>query len=264
MTGFVNRASIFQSAGKYEQALEDFTSAINVSPNSAYCYFHRGLVQIALNNMEVGIADLTRAVELDPKPQGFIKRGEVYASVEKFELALADFTKALEIDNDQSMARYRRGIVYVSLGREKEAMSDFTHLIDAGTKSADLFRRRGLLYRKQKDWRGAKADFESTVQLEPDQAWAVNDLAWLLATTPDDSLRDAPRAVELANLCCKITNWQNGKMLDTLATAYAAAGDFDKAIEWSQKAISLNDAKDADGTQMRLQLFKERKPFVEQ
>jgi hypothetical protein len=84
-----------------------------------------------------------------------------------------------------------------------------------------------------------------------------------LATATDESLRDASRAVDLAKHCCELTSWQNGKMLDTLATAYAATGDFNQAVEWSQKALSQETAKPEEGLQKRLQLFKDRKPYIE-
>jgi tetratricopeptide (TPR) repeat protein len=175
MTGFVNRASIYANARKFEQAIDDFTAAINVAPESAYCYFHRGLAKIELTRVDEGIADLTRALELDPKPQGFIKRGEVYFSLEKLDLALADFSKALEVDPEQRTARFRRGAVLQAMGRDQEALADYTQLIDDGVKPAELFHRRGLVFRKLKDWSAAKADYEMAVQVDPDEPVAAND-----------------------------------------------------------------------------------------
>ncbi len=77
---------------------------------------------------------------------------------------------------------------------------------------------------------------------------ARNNLAWLLATTPDAGLRDGPRAVDLiAPIALYSGAWQ---YLDTLAAAWAAAGDFDQAASTAQQAIEAQRRQDggADAT----------------
>ena len=88
-------------------------------------------------------------------------------------------------------------------------------------------------------------------------------LAWLLATAPDDKVRDGKRAVELAKTACELTEHKNGGYLDTLAAAYAEAGDFKNAVEWQEKAIKAGDMpiKDMDAAKKRLELFKNKKPY---
>lgn len=64
---------------------------------------------------------------------------------------------------------------------------------------------------------------------------ARNDLAWLLATTGQTSLRDGRRAVDLIRPIALYSGaWQ---YLDTLAAAWAAAGTFDKAVAAARQAI---------------------------
>jgi len=93
---------------------------------------------------------------------------------------------------------------------------------------------------------------------------AFNDLAWLLATCPEESLRDGRRAVELATRSCELTEWKGAGTLGTLAAAYAETGDFDKAVEWQEKAIKLYTSEgDKKEWSERLNLYKNRKPLRE-
>ena len=65
-------------------------------------------------------------------------------------------------------------------------------------------------------------------QIEPDEG-LLNNLAWVLATSPDDKLRDGKRAIELATKAAEVSNYETPHVLSTLAAAYAETGDFEKA-----------------------------------
>ena len=83
----------------------------------------------------------------------------------------------------------------------------------------------------------------------------------------DASIRDPNRAIELAERAAELTNYQNAGALDTLAAAYAAAGQFPKAVETAQKALELARAQQKkqliEKIQRRLSLYKYSKPCVE-
>ncbi|MFZ5755976.1 MAG: tetratricopeptide repeat protein [Pseudomonadota bacterium] len=63
---------------------------------------------------------------------------------------------------------------------------------------------------------------------------SVNNLAWLLATCPDDTLRDGKRAVALLAPVMD----QSVQMLDTMAAAQAEAGNFTEAVNLQKRAIA--------------------------
>jgi predicted Zn-dependent protease len=82
------------------------------------------------------------------------------------------------------------------------------------------------------------------IRLDPDNLAARNNLAWLLATARSPVVRNADRAVEIAQQVCADVDHESldyPAYLDTLAAAYASAGRFDEAIATARKALELAD-----------------------
>ena len=90
-------------------------------------------------------------------------------------------------------------------------------------------------------------------------------LARFLATTADDELRDGERAVHLAEHATEMTGGQVSPVLDTLGTAYAAAGRFDDAVRAASAAGTLatgsGDTALAGEIEQRLALYQAGEPF---
>jgi tetratricopeptide (TPR) repeat protein len=77
---------------------------------------------------------------------------------------------------------------------------------------------------------------------------AQANLAWVLATSPDASLRDGGKAVELAKKVLERADHANDTnvviVVRTLAAGYAESGRFSEAIETAQQALQLAIAQD--------------------
>jgi tetratricopeptide (TPR) repeat protein len=93
----------------------------------------------------------------------------------------------------------------------------------------------------------------------------LNGNAWRQATYPVAELRNGPEAIENATKACELTNWQNPEYVDTLAAAYAEAGDFAPAVEWQKKAIALltEEPRPRSDFEARLKLYESGQPAHE-
>ena len=78
---------------------------------------------------------------------------------------------------------------------------------------------------------------QQAVSFYPDNANALNDLAWFLVTADDPECRDPSKAVELAKQAAALTNEKAGYILDTLAVAYYESGDLAQAAKYSAMAV---------------------------
>jgi tetratricopeptide (TPR) repeat protein len=92
----------------------------------------------------------------------------------------------------------------------------------------------------------------------------MNELAWLLATCPDKDVRDGSKAVDYAQKACASTKRKLPNFLDTLAAAYAEAGQFEKAVATQQEAMGLlhSDQVKKDFA-TRLKLYQSNTPYRE-
>jgi len=99
----------------------------------------------------------------------------------------------------------------------------------------------------------------------PSTLASMNNFAWLQATSPKAELRDGLKAIEYATKVCELTGWKKAMYVDTLAAAYAEAGDFTAAVKWQKEAIDLLTEEQPSGWQAefqaRLKLYQAGQPF---
>ena len=124
-------------------------------------------------------------------------------------------------------------------------------------------RGRGDTYLNVGQQAEAIADYEKALKLQPKDQGILNNLAWVLATSPDAKLRNGRRAIELATLACEATKYKLAYILSTLAAAYAETGDFATATKWSAKAVEIGDKEHNDSLKKELESYKAKKPWRE-
>ena len=78
--------------------------------------------------------------------------------------------------------------------------------------------------------------YREAARLYPNNPAALNNLAWSLAWSPDQELRNTKEAVQLASKAVELTGQQQVILIAILAAAYAEDGQFDKAVEMAKKA----------------------------
>lgn len=101
--------------------------------------------------------------------------------------------------------------------------------------------------------RRAVEAYERALHLSPDNAEVNNNLAWLLLTAQDESLRDSKRALELAQASARLK--EHGHILDTLAAAYWANGRIAEALMAERRAIRL-DPRNRPYYQRQMEKFR--------
>jgi protein O-mannosyl-transferase len=125
----------------------------------------------------------------------------------------------------------------------------------------------GVLLVQNGDVHGAIEQWKISLQLNPEDGNALNNLAWVLATYSTDAVRDGKRAVELAEKASALPGGAVPIVLRTLAAAYAEAGDFPKAIDTAQRAIDLATAQNNPSLRATLrheiELYQARTPYRE-
>ena len=113
----------------------------------------------------------------------------------------------------------------------------------------------------------ALVQYQTALQLNPDDAEVLARTAWLLATTGEPALRNGPMAVKMAARACALTGDQDVRWLCSLAAAQAEVGQWEAALATVRRARVLAEAKGLTGAVpqcARLEaLFEARKPYRE-
>jgi predicted Zn-dependent protease len=135
----------------------------------------------------------------------------------------------------------------------------------SGPELATAYATRGELYSAIGAHQAAVEDLDRALASGSRDAEVYNTLAWILATSTQDALRNAPRAKELALTACELTRYQEPNFVDTLAAAHAEAGEFAEAIRLQQKALDSPEFDKRYGKEARdrLALYAAGRPYRE-
>ena len=178
-------------------------------------------------------------LKLAPTADARIARGNLHRERGDAAAALADYDAALKIAPKSPFARNNRGELLADQSNWAGAIAEY----DAALKEFPGFGlalvNRGMAKAKRLDYAGAVADYNVALKQNPLDAAAANGGAWLLATCADGRFRDGKRAVDIAKRACQLSSDKDWNALDTLAAAYAEAGDFPAALVALAKARAL-------------------------
>jgi tetratricopeptide (TPR) repeat protein len=161
-----------------------------------------------------------------------------------------------------------QGYLLVEEMREAEAVAVFDRLIEIAPDEAETYFSIAATLHATESPGLSLAYYDDVIARFPDEAAAaLNNKAWLLATAKDEALRDGALAVEAA--LAAVAEEDNASYRDTLAAAYAEAGDFVRAAEEQEKAIARLEEEGPvppvirEEMQARLDMFRRGEPYRE-
>ncbi len=141
---WINRGKAYSQRGEHGKAVDDFSHAIQVMPNSADAYNNRGNEYGDLKQYEKGIEDLNQSIKLRPHfVEAYNNRAHLYMSVGMMKEAEDDFNKALEMNPDYAGGWYNRGNLYRKTGEYAKAVADYTQALKLKPGMADAYNNRG-------------------------------------------------------------------------------------------------------------------------
>lgn len=250
---------------KQEQALNYFAQALKLNPKLDAAWAGQGASHLMSGEAEKAIASFTKAVSLNPTNAFALDgRGVAYYQREEAAKSLADLDAAIRFNPNEEDYLKHRGVVYRSQGKVDLALADLSEALRLAPRDIEARTQRAYAFYDKQQYEKSLADWEELTRIEPGNFRWHHNLAWLLASCPEQKFRNGKLAVESATKACELTSWHEGGSVATLAAAYAEAGDFAEAIKWQATflKIPLPEKNRIEG-ERRMQLYRAKKAYQE-
>jgi choline-sulfatase len=259
--------------GRYDEARALCDTMLRERPGFVDGHIQRAEIAVALRDSAGAIVHYSKALELDPKSErarGGLAKVHLWLAAAlkrqgKLDGAGQEYRRALARDPRLAAAHNGLGNLLGSQRRVPEAMGHFREAVGIDPRYAEAHNNLGLALRMTGERDEALQHFEAALRLRADWPAPMSEIAWILATHPEERVRNPGRAIQLAERAADLTARRQPVILDSLAAAYAAAGDFDRAAATAQEATALAASGGAAGLAgeigKRLALYRQKKPF---
>ena len=256
------RGQIHANAGRSKEAIADFDTSVRLDPKRWRAFHNRGVLFAQSGQFEQAFDDFHRTIELNPQfAKAYSNRAALYVVAGQMEPAAHDYEKAVTLDPKLAVAQRGCGRTLHMMGRTNEAMSHLDAAVRLAPNDVASLTSRGDLLTDLGRYAVAAADYDRAVELNSNSAEACRSSAWLLATCPDDSVRNPQLALRRAQMAARLDKKGDAVTFDTLAAAQASAGDFRHAVESMRQAIELAPPSERSVYQDRLQMYRQAMPY---
>ena len=202
---WLEKGLALMESGKYQDAIEAYSEAIELNPNYVKAYNNRGVAYRNLGEYQQAMRDYGRAIEIDPNyVEAYNNRGIAYAKLGDYRQAIRDYDRAIELNPENALVYCNRGIAYDKLGDYRQSIRDYDKTIELDPKFALAYYNRGISYGKLGDSYRETMDSKTAAKLgyKPAQDYLKSEGIDLT-----DQANDAPdteNKPEIVYLACTI------------------------------------------------------------
>jgi tetratricopeptide (TPR) repeat protein len=288
--------------GQDEAAIATWKQALDLDPDDAKAQYNLGTTLLRKGRLDEAITHLQEAVEAKPEfgdAQNHL--GGALLRSGKLDDAITHFQAAVDVDPSSGDAQNNLGGALLEKGSADEAIPHLQRAAELNPRSADTQTNLGIALLQKGKIDEAMPHLQKAVALDPRQVrnqyylgdafylqgkasealahWSeglhldanylplLSQMAWLLATSPEGSVRNGNEAVELAQRAVQLSEGEDPVVLDTLGAAYAEAGRFADALETARRALDLATQQNigplAGTLRRRIALYEARIPYRE-
>lgn len=265
----------------YTNAIRLWTSVVAAAPENSRAHDYLGIALARAGREKESEQHFLEAIKYQPQfPWPYLNYAVLLARQERWQEAEAQYKNVLQIQPHFAEAKRRYANFLVQRGKSERAhemyrqasaddpenpriwdewgnlffqQDDYAQAIDkyqratkADPRHAPAQLHLGLASFENGNWATSQQALQAAIELQPDSFEAHLHAAWLWAAAPDDSLRDAERAINRATQLVQATNQQNAAALDVLAAAQAERGEFATAVQTAERAqrMAKSDGND--------------------
>jgi tetratricopeptide (TPR) repeat protein len=256
------RGQLYTEAGNAELADADFQEAIHFDATNWRAIHNRGVSYAEAGKFAEAFDDFNAVITLNPKfAKAYTNRATLFVQAGDLESAKKDYEQACELDAKLPSARLGLARVCHMAGECEQALEHFTTAAKLDPENPGILCSRGDLLADMGQYADALASYAMAIEVQPSFGHAYRNGAWLLATCPDEQYRDPENAILGAKQALESEYGERHVALDTLAAAFASAGEFEKAVTTLEEAIELAPSALRSDYIARVKMYEAGQPF---
>ena len=247
-SNYFSVGSAYMMLNKPQEALPYLNKAIQLTPAYTDCLFNRALAHYQLGNYGQAIEDYSTVIELAPRyariAETYSGRAAAYYADQEYSRAMDDYDKVIDLEPGKADAYVYRGRSYEEFTKDhKRAISYYDKALEIDPKNGAAYTSRGYARSELGQYAEALKDYETGISFGPKDPRLCNEFAWFLAACREGKYRDGKKAVEYARKALQLAEKDKRPELpdnyEALAAALAEAGNFEEAVKAQSKALSL-------------------------
>lgn len=230
-----NRAQLLARMGRRDEAIAEYTQAIQADPHHSEYYLERAGLHRRAGLITEALADYGEAIRLSPPyPEPYYNRGDLALELGDIEQAHADFSYVLELDPDFRDAYVNRAGIRLELGDLAGAADDVHQGLRLDARQPHLHCLRGRIAQERDQFDDARTAFDTALRLDPSLIAALAARAALAFDSGDvaSAIEDLTRAIEISD---------DPALRANRSLAYEHAGRWREAAEDCARAIEGGD-----------------------
>jgi tetratricopeptide (TPR) repeat protein len=235
-----NLGRLLVEHGQLADAIAHYERAAAINPADAEAQNNLGVTLFGIGRTDDAIAHYQKALEIRPDyAEASCNLANALIAKDDFDGAIARYRACLTTIPDQEEAQYNLASALLRTGRTDEAIVEYQKVLQIHPESADAHANLGIAWLAKGRAGDAMTEYTKALQISPENLAALSNLAWLLATSAEPSLRNGSEAVQLAERADSASSRsdKHPAVLRILAAAYAEAGQFAEAKETAQHAL---------------------------
>ena len=263
-----NLGIVLFEKGQLDEAIAHYRRTLQMQPNFWDADYNLGSALLGKGEVDEAILYCEEAVAKEPNDaDAQVALANALLQKKRIDDAIVHYQKAAAMRPDYFLARYGLGHALLEKGQLSAAIEHCRAALLIRPGNPDCHTILAIALDESGHSVEAIQHYERALEISPQSVSALNNLAWLLATCPDVSLRNGARAIQLAQQADQFSGGTNAVVLRTLAAGYAEAGQFGKAIESGRAATRVaqmqGDNSLAGELEQQITLYELGLPFHE-